>query len=193
LHGASGAPRPPMECPQRHRANIHRLLIWHVTELYGAKWRWRRRGCCDACVFSADRLEVQSAPTPPVSAPGGLARRFSGNATANGMPAASSRDQSPPNNVARHRTSRRATASASDARGGRGRGMSCKYEGVSEGINPFPWIVESSVSPHLALTKQISLFRGSHRPTRRHSDLVAILDSTDPQTRGDKPEMSGRH
>jgi len=57
--------------------------------------------------------ESANAPTLPMSAPGGLARRFWGNASANGMPAALSRDQSPPNNMARHRTLRRALASAS--------------------------------------------------------------------------------
>jgi len=57
--------------------------------------------------------ETANAPTPPMSAPGGLARRFWGAASANGMPATSSRDQSPPNNVAPHRTLRRAMASAS--------------------------------------------------------------------------------
>ena len=56
---------------------------------------------------------TQNAPTPPMSAPGGLARRFWGNASANEMPATLSRDQSSPNNMARHRTLRRAMASAS--------------------------------------------------------------------------------
>ena len=45
LQGASGAPRPQMECPQRHRAINHRLIQWRVTELYGAQWRRRRRRC----------------------------------------------------------------------------------------------------------------------------------------------------
>jgi len=45
LHGASGAPRPQMECPQRHRAINHRLIQWRVTEVYGAQWRRRRRRC----------------------------------------------------------------------------------------------------------------------------------------------------
>jgi len=35
LHGASGAPRPKMECPQRHHATNHRIKTWGVTELYG--------------------------------------------------------------------------------------------------------------------------------------------------------------
>ena len=45
--------------------------------------------------------------------PGGLARRFWGNASAHDMPATSLRKHSPPNNMARHRTLRRAMASAS--------------------------------------------------------------------------------
>jgi hypothetical protein len=51
--------------------------------------------------------------TPPMSAPGGLARHFLGNASPNEMPAMSSRKQSPPNHMARHRAVRRAMASAS--------------------------------------------------------------------------------
>jgi len=45
LHGTSGATRPPIECPRRHRANTHRLISWRVTDLYGAQRRWRRRRC----------------------------------------------------------------------------------------------------------------------------------------------------
>ena len=57
--------------------------------------------------------ETANAPTPPMSAPGALARRLWDNASAYDMLATSSRDQSPPNNMARHRTLRRAVASAS--------------------------------------------------------------------------------
>jgi len=55
LHGASGAPRPQMECPQRRCADIHRLILWRVTELYGAQWRRRRRRCREECVFWTQR------------------------------------------------------------------------------------------------------------------------------------------
>jgi hypothetical protein len=192
LQGASGAPREQMECPQRHRATKHHLTQWRVTELYGVRWRRRRRRCREESVLWADKLEVQrrrvrrvhlcrrQAPLQGVSGatrpqiicpqrhcasshrliqwrvtelygrngvggskdaakivysvyeycdgfltewkcrdagiccqPGGLARRFWGTASANGMPATSSRDQSPPNTMARHRALRRATASAS--------------------------------------------------------------------------------
>ena len=51
--------------------------------------------------------------TSPMSAPGGLARRLWGTASANEMPATSPRDHSPPNTMARHRTLRREMASAS--------------------------------------------------------------------------------
>ena len=57
--------------------------------------------------------ETVIAPTPPMSAPGGLARRLWGTASANGMSATSARDQSHPNSMARRRTLRRATVSAS--------------------------------------------------------------------------------
>ena len=63
-----------------------------------------------------DRLEVQkrrTTPTPPMSAPGGLARRFWSDASANHMSVTSLREYSPPNIMARHRTLRRAMASAS--------------------------------------------------------------------------------
>jgi len=46
LHGTSGAPSLAMKCPQRRRANNHHLIIWRVTELYGARWRRRRRRLC---------------------------------------------------------------------------------------------------------------------------------------------------
>jgi len=45
LHGASGARRPSMECPQRHDAITQRLITWRVNELYGAHWLQRRRRC----------------------------------------------------------------------------------------------------------------------------------------------------
>ena len=55
---------------------------------------------------------------PPVSAPGGLARRFWGTASADEMPATSPSEQSPPNHMTRPRTVRRAMASASVSSGG---------------------------------------------------------------------------
>ena len=57
--------------------------------------------------------DTANAPTPPMSAPSGLARCFWGTASANGMPATSKRDRSTHNKMARHRTLRRTVASAS--------------------------------------------------------------------------------
>jgi len=51
--------------------------------------------------------------TRPLSAPGALAPRFWGNAPANHMSVTSLREHSQPNQMARHRTLRRAVASAS--------------------------------------------------------------------------------
>jgi len=86
LHGASGATRPRIICPQRHCASIHRLIQWRQTEIYGGngvggskeaarivysvysdgfltEWKFREAGiCCQ---------------------PGGLARRFWDTASAN--------------------------------------------------------------------------------------------------------------
>jgi len=60
LHGASRATRPQMEYPQRRRATNQGLIQWRVTELYDARWRRRRRGCREDCVFYAtDRQKVQ--------------------------------------------------------------------------------------------------------------------------------------
>ena len=50
---------------------------------------------------------------PPLSAPGGLARRSCGDASVHDMSVTSFRNPSRPNNMARHRTLRRALASAS--------------------------------------------------------------------------------
>jgi len=116
LHGSAQATRPKMECPQRHRASTHHLTQWRVIGLYGAQWRRRRRRCREECVLWDDRptgsSKTQSPPTPPMSAPGALARRLWGVASVNHMPATSPRDQSTPNKMARHRTLRRAVASA---------------------------------------------------------------------------------
>ena len=108
LNGASRATRTQMICPQRHHATNHRLITWRVTELYGAKRR-RRQQRCREILFSGgcDKTgssETASAPTPSMSALGALLPRFLGNASANHMPAMSSRKQSPPNTMARHRT-----------------------------------------------------------------------------------------
>jgi hypothetical protein len=121
LHGTSGVTRPEVECPQRHSKSIRRLIMWRVTELYGAHRRRRRRRCREDCVSGSDRLEdlavqrLRMPPTPPMSAPGGLARRFWGTAFENGMPVMSLRDQSLPNTMARNRTLRRAVAVGEDA------------------------------------------------------------------------------
>jgi len=45
LQGASGATRPHMICPQYRCAIPRRLIRRRVTELYGAQWRRRWRGC----------------------------------------------------------------------------------------------------------------------------------------------------
>ena len=57
--------------------------------------------------------ERQNAPTPPMSAPGGLARRFWGDASVYHMSVTSLREHSPPHIMARRRTLRREMASAS--------------------------------------------------------------------------------
>jgi len=116
LHGASGAPRPQMECPQQHRATNHCLIQWRITELYSAQWCRRRRRCREDCVFCvlwgfSYRVEVQQ--RQHCCQPGGLARRFWGKASAHDVPATSLRNDAPPNHMARHRTLRRAMASAS--------------------------------------------------------------------------------
>jgi hypothetical protein len=95
------------QSPPNNRA---RHLTFHPT------WRRRRRRCRRDCVFwvwQTKSPETQRAPTPPMSAPYGLARRFWGNASGNAMPAWSARDQSPPHYMARYRTLWRAVASAS--------------------------------------------------------------------------------
>ena len=66
-------------------------------------------GGCD----KTSRSQRQNAPTPPMSAPGGLARRFWGDASANHM---SLREHSAPNIMARHGTLRRATQCAETMR-----------------------------------------------------------------------------
>jgi hypothetical protein len=60
------------------------------------------------CVGVTPLFAVHIKLTPPMSLRGGLARRICGDAFTNGMPATSSRKHSPPNNMARHRTLRRA-------------------------------------------------------------------------------------
>jgi hypothetical protein len=57
LHGASGVTHPQTKCPQRHRATKQCLIQWRVTELYGARWRRRRRRCREDRVPGSDRLE----------------------------------------------------------------------------------------------------------------------------------------
>jgi len=116
LHGVSRATRPQIICPQRHCASIHRLIQWRVTELYG---RNGVGGSKDAerMVYSVSSdgflTERKCRDAGICCQPGGLARRLWGAASANVMPATSSRDQSPPNTMACHRTLRRAVASAS--------------------------------------------------------------------------------
>jgi hypothetical protein len=57
--------------------------------------------------------ETKNAPTPPMSAPGGLARRLCGDASVHAMSATTLRNHLLLNNLARHRSLRRAMASAS--------------------------------------------------------------------------------
>jgi hypothetical protein len=45
FEGASGAQHPQMICPQRRCANNRLLIIWRVTEPYGAKWHRSQRRC----------------------------------------------------------------------------------------------------------------------------------------------------
>jgi len=52
LHGASGAPRPQVACPQRHCATNHCLMTWRLTEIYGKPWRRRRRRCREDFILS---------------------------------------------------------------------------------------------------------------------------------------------
>jgi hypothetical protein len=66
-----------------------------------------------SCKFRVNTERKRVGTTPPMSAPGGLARRFWSDASANHMSVTSLRDHSPPNRMARHRTLRRATVSAS--------------------------------------------------------------------------------
>jgi len=117
LRGASEATRPYI---LRRCTSIHRLVSWHVTQLYGAQRRRRRRRCrevvhsegCDKTRSS----EKQNAPTPLMSALGGLARRFWGDASVYHMSVRSLREHWPPNIMACHRSLRRATPSAETMR-----------------------------------------------------------------------------
>ena len=116
FHGFSGATRPQIICPQRHRATIHHIRPWRVTELYGAHGVEVGGEAAKIVPAGSDTVEVQRRRMRRhglLSATGGLARRFCGDASADGMLATSSRDQSPCNTMARHQTLRRALASAS--------------------------------------------------------------------------------
>ena len=57
------------------------MTTWRVTELYGAQWRRRRRNAVFLVLLgkTTGSSKTQIAPTPPMSAPGGLARRFWGD------------------------------------------------------------------------------------------------------------------
>ena len=120
LHSISWATRPQMECPQRHRATDRRLIIWRVTltlrrAMASASAKMPRRLCIMGVYTSMGDwkfVDAECAPTPPMSAPAALARRFWGDASANHMPATSLRRHSPPNTMARPRTVRCAMASA---------------------------------------------------------------------------------
>jgi hypothetical protein len=116
-----------MECPKRHRMTNHCLTTWRLTELYAEPWRRRRRRCREDCilwVLTDVKLEVQSCR--PMSVPGGLARRFGGNVSANGMPTMSLRRRLPPISVSPRRTLRRAMANQCRRR--------CRTYGLSAGL-----------------------------------------------------------
>ena len=100
LHGASGATPQQIICPQRHCGSTHRLIQWHVTEVYGRNGVGVGEDAAKIVFLGLTDLktgssETANAPTMPMSAPGGLTRRFWGTASANRMPVTSSRDQSP--------------------------------------------------------------------------------------------------
>jgi len=99
-----GARRP---CTTLLGRRVHTWSTRNIIAQNGAQWRRRRRRGREDCVFwGYVRLEVQkrrNTPTRPMSAPGGLARRLWGYASAH----------VPHHNMARHRTLRRAMASAS--------------------------------------------------------------------------------
>jgi len=58
--GASGARRTHMMCPQHLCAVTRRLITWRVIELYGARWRRRRRRCRNASSgVSSVRLRIR--------------------------------------------------------------------------------------------------------------------------------------
>jgi hypothetical protein len=114
LHGVSGATRRQIICPQRHRATIYHIITWRVTELYGAHAVEVGEDAAKIVPAGSDTLAVQRRRSADkrhglLSAPGGLAWRFCGDASAHGMPATSSRDQSPSNTMARHQTLRART------------------------------------------------------------------------------------
>jgi len=104
----------PVDC----RSAGH-IIYGHVAPEAPCEAAWRRHRWCREGVLQGHsdvRGSQHDANTTYVGArAGGLARRFwgEGNASANGMPTMSMRNHSLPNNMARHRTLRRAMASAS--------------------------------------------------------------------------------
>ena len=61
LHGASGATSSQMACPQRHRATMHHLITWRVTELYGAHGVEVGEDAAKIVPAGSDRLKCRDA------------------------------------------------------------------------------------------------------------------------------------
>ena len=114
-----------------------------------------------------------------MSAPGGLARSFWGDASANYMPAASLRKQSLPSNMVRHRTLRRAMASASAKMPHGGRRSSGSLGG-SVGTCP-DFLTTNAINlkgdPHSTVLREFGTVRFSagHRLSIRHIVLLQNL------------------
>jgi hypothetical protein len=118
LHGASGATHPQMGCPQRHRATNHRLLQWRVTELYDAQWRRRRRRkmprrSCILGVKTTHKVQRERVDTAYVNAGWSCKAFLMRRVRASYVSVTWLREHSPPSIMARHRSLRRAMASAS--------------------------------------------------------------------------------
>ena len=106
--------RRPRTALMRQRARkwyAHNVMAHNIIALYhGASSKVTSRNGVDVGEDAAkivpagsDRLEVQrrrNAPTPTLSAPGGLAWRVCGDASAHDISATSLRNHSPPNNMA---------------------------------------------------------------------------------------------
>jgi len=61
LHGASGATRSQMACPQRYRATMHHLIAWRVNELSGAHGVEVGEDAAEIVPAGSDRLKCRDA------------------------------------------------------------------------------------------------------------------------------------